>query len=95
MSDSTAAPGEGPRHDITFDAPEGAVEVGAGKVVESEFASVAVRLDEDGNSVRLRVEDLRSGRVRFVDALELETIVWLEDGHLTQLLDPSHERWRE
>jgi hypothetical protein len=67
---------------------------GAGRVVESEFASVAVRLDQQGNSVRLRVEDLRSGRVRFLDALELETIVWLADGHLAQLLDPSHERWR-
>jgi len=65
-----------------------------GYVVESEFASVAVRLDLDGNSVRLRVEDLRTGRVRILDALELESIVWLEDGHLAQLLDPSHERWR-
>ena len=63
-------------------------------VVESEFASVAVRVDGQGNAARLRVEDLRSGRVRYLDALELETIVWLEDGHLAQLLDPSHERWR-
>lgn len=63
-------------------------------VVESEFASVSVRLDTDGNSVRLRLEDLRTGRVRHLDALELETIVWLEDGRLNQLLDPSHERWR-
>ncbi|RHW25709.1 hypothetical protein D0Z08_18210 [Nocardioides immobilis] len=63
-------------------------------VVESEFASVSVRLDTDGNSVRLRLEDLRTGRVRHLDALELETIIWLDDGRLTQLLDPSHERWR-
>lgn len=63
-------------------------------VVESEFASVSVRLDTDGNAVRLRLEDLRTGRVRHLDALELETIVWLEDGRLNQLLDPSHERWR-
>lgn len=65
-----------------------------GGIVESEFASVAVRLDQDGNSVRLRLEDLRTGRVRFLDALELESIIWMADGHLTQLLDPSHERWR-
>jgi phenylpropionate dioxygenase-like ring-hydroxylating dioxygenase large terminal subunit len=26
---------------------------------------------------------------------ELETIVWLPDGHVTQLLDPSADRWRE
>jgi hypothetical protein len=65
-----------------------------GGVVESEFASVALRLDQEGNSVRLRLEDLRTGRVRFLDALELESIIWLADGNLTQLLDPSHERWR-
>jgi hypothetical protein len=94
MTDRTEGPADGPRHEITFDASGRGVGIPAGKVVESEFASLAVRLDEDGNSVRLRVEDLRSGRIRFLDALELETIVWLEDGHLTQLLDPSHERWR-
>jgi hypothetical protein len=31
----------------------------------------------------------------YVHALELETIVWLPDGHLTQLLDPSADRWRD
>ncbi len=85
---------EGPRHEVRLEEGEADVEVSQGRVVESEFASVAVRLDRDGNSVRLRVEDLRTGRVRHLDALELETIVWLGEGHLTQLLDPSHERWR-
>ncbi|WP_220793105.1 hypothetical protein [Nocardioides stalactiti] len=94
MNDEMHAVGEGPRHEVTLDEGAAGATVPAGRVVESEFASVAVRLDEQGNSVRLRVEDLRSGRVRFLDALELETVVWLEDGHLTQLLDPSHERWR-
>lgn len=70
------------------------VVVPAGAVIESEFASVAVRLDHGANSVRLRVEDLRTGQVRFLDALELETIVWLGDEHLATLLDPSHDRWR-
>jgi hypothetical protein len=64
-------------------------------IVESEFASVAVSLDQDSNSVRLVLRDLRTDRVRYLDALELESIIWLEDGHLTQLLDPSHERWRD
>lgn len=88
------AAADGPRHEI--DLADGAtdVDIPQGKVVESEFASIAVRLDREGNSVRLRVEDLRTGRVRHLDALELESIVWLGDGHLTQLLDPSHERWR-
>lgn len=67
---------------------------GKGDVVENEFASVAVRVDTDANALRLRVEDLRTGRVRYLDALELETIVWLPDGRLEELLDPSHDRWR-
>lgn len=93
MTDPKAA--DGPHHEVVLEESGEDVEIPAGKVVESEFASVAVRLDRDGNSVRLRVEDLRTGRVRHLDALELESIVWLGDGHLTQLLDPSHDRWRE
>jgi hypothetical protein len=64
-------------------------------IVENEFAAVAVRVDETANGPRLRLEDMRTGRVRFLDALELEALVWLPDGHLTQLLDPSADRWRE
>jgi hypothetical protein len=71
---------------IDFDGGEG--------VVGSEFAEVAVRFDTSGNAPRLRLEDLRSGRVRYLDALELETIIWLPDERLTALLDPSHSRWR-
>jgi hypothetical protein len=63
-------------------------------VVGSEFAQVSVRFDEAGNAPRLRLEDLRSGRVRYLDALELETIIWLTEDHLTALLDPSRNRWR-
>ncbi|MFJ9562854.1 hypothetical protein ACIRQQ_22750 [Streptomyces fuscichromogenes] len=64
-------------------------------VVGSEFAEVAVRVDESANSPRLRLEDRRTGRVRFLDALELETLVWLPDEHLRRLLDPSSDRWNE
>ena len=67
---------------------------GAG-IVASEFAQVAVRLDQTANGARLRLEDLRTGRVRYLDALELETIVWLRDEHLGRLLDPSADRWRD
>jgi hypothetical protein len=67
---------------------------GIGPVVESEFAQVSVNIDNEGNSPRLRLEDLRTGRVRYLDALELETIVWLPEGRLAQLLDPSADRWR-
>jgi hypothetical protein len=64
-------------------------------VVASEFAQVVVSIDVQGNSKRLRLEDHRTGRVRYLDALELETIVWLLDDHLQQLLDPSADRWRD
>jgi hypothetical protein len=67
---------------------------GGDAVVGSEFAEVSVRFDVDGNAPRLRLEDLRGGRVRYLDALELETIIWLPDERLTSLLDPSHSRWR-
>ncbi|WP_099023013.1 hypothetical protein [Mycolicibacterium palauense] len=67
---------------------------GVGAVIGSEFAQVAVRVDEQGNSPRLRLEDLRTGRVRFLDALELETLVWLPGSRLDSLLDPSADRWR-
>jgi hypothetical protein len=65
------------------------------QVVNSEFAQVAWRTDHEGNGPRLRLEDLRTGRVRYLDALELETIVWLPEGRLDRVLDPSFERWRE
>ncbi|WP_331456856.1 hypothetical protein [Gordonia sp. HS-NH1] len=64
-------------------------------MVGSEFAEVSVNIDSQGNSQRLRLEDLRTGRVRYLDALEIETIIWLDDGHLTTLLDPSSDRWRD
>lgn len=63
-------------------------------VVSNEFAEVTCRIDETGNSPRLRLEDADTGRVRYLDALELQTIVWLPDGHLRELLDPSADRWR-
>jgi len=37
-----------------------------GPVVGNEFAQVSVRFDVDGNAPRLRLEDLRSGRVRYL-----------------------------
>lgn len=68
---------------------------GVGAVVESEFARVAVRLDDEGNGVRLRLEDLRTGQVRMLDALELETLVWLSDERMAALQDPSADRWSD
>lgn len=64
-------------------------------VVENEFASVRVTVDTTAHDPRLKIEDLRSGRVGYLDALELETLAWLPDGGLHKLLDPSHIRWRD
>ena len=61
----------------------------------SEFASVTLTLYMAGNGPRLRIEDLRSGHVGFLDPLELETLAWLPDGALHRLLDPSLHRWRD
>ena len=68
---------------------------GVGHVVENEFATISVELDGEGNSVRLRVEDLRTGHARYFDPLQLEALVWLSDERLTAVLDPSADRWRD
>jgi hypothetical protein len=62
--------------------------------VSSEFAAVALRVNHDGNGPRLEIEDLRTGHVGYLDALELETLAWLPEGALHGLLDPSQHRWR-
>jgi hypothetical protein len=74
---------------------DGPAVTGIGGIVQSEFADVTAVVDATANGPRLRLEDRRTGRVRFLDALELETVIWLPDGHLTQLLDPSADRWRD
>jgi hypothetical protein len=63
--------------------------------ISSEFASVRVSVDHAGNGPRLRIEDLKTGHVGYVDALELETLAWLPEGGLHKLLDPSLVRWRD
>jgi hypothetical protein len=79
---------------IEFNGDANGAVSGADPVVGNEFAAISVRFDVAANAPRLRLEDLRSGRVRYLDALELETIIWLPEERLTSLLDPSHSRWR-
>lgn len=67
---------------------------GSGGELGSEFASVEVEIDRSGNGPRLRITDLRTGHVGFLDPLELETLAWLPEGGLHKLLDPSLLRWR-
>src|SRR5262245_47964103 len=58
----------------------------------NEFAAVQVARDESGNGVRLRIEDLTSGRSIYLDPLELEALTWMDHRRFAALLDPS---WRE
>jgi hypothetical protein len=60
----------------------------------SEFASVVVAADEHANGPRLRVEDLRNGRVIYLDPLELASLTWLSHDRLGPFLDPSQTGWR-
>lgn len=61
----------------------------------SEFAAVKLDRDDGGNGPRLRIEDLRTGHVGYLDPLELETLAWLPEGAFHKFLDPSFHRWRE
>lgn len=65
------------------------------QVLESEFASVEVDVVEDANGPRLRIQDLKTGQVGFLDPLELETLAWIPEKAMQDLLDPSKHRWRE
>jgi hypothetical protein len=62
--------------------------------IHNEFAAVELSLDHDGHDPRLRIEDLKTGHVGFLDALELETLAWRPEGSLEKLLDPSRSRWQ-
>jgi ketosteroid isomerase-like protein len=64
-------------------------------MVKSEFAAVEVDVDQEANGPRLRIEDLKTGHVGYLDALELETLAWLPEGALHPLLDPSALRYRD
>lgn len=64
-------------------------------IIDNEFAGVRVSRDDQGNSPRLRITDLRSGRSILLDALELETLAWLRHDELAPLLDPGASRWQD
>lgn len=54
--------------------------------IANEFARVRVRVDRDGNDVRLAVLSLRTGREVFFDALQLESLTWLDESAYRSLL---------
>ncbi len=64
-------------------------------IVDNEFAAVRLTIDRSGNGPRLRIEDLSSAQVTYLDALTLEALTWASPERLRALLDPSDERWRD
>ncbi|SCG77948.1 hypothetical protein [Micromonospora inositola] len=66
-----------------------------GFVIDNEFAAVRVTCDRQGNSPRLKITDLRSGKSGWLDALELETLAWLRHEEIAHLVDPSASRWAD
>lgn len=63
--------------------------------LRSEFAEVRVELDTSANGPRLKIEDIRTGMVNYLDPLELETLAWSRHEDLAPLLDPSYSRWKD
>ena len=63
-------------------------------ILANEFAQVEVVLDETGNGPRLRVSDLKTGKVGYLDPLELESLAWATKYELAPLMDPAASRWR-
>ena len=63
-------------------------------ILVNEFAHVEVELDDSANGPRLRIRDMRSGQVGYLDPLELEYLAWATKDELAPLLDPARSRWK-
>ncbi|MBT2669004.1 hypothetical protein J7J00_26825 [Bacillus sp. ISL-4] len=63
-------------------------------VLKNEFAQVSVQIDYSSNGVRLKIMDIRTKRVIYLDPLELESLAWCEHKDLHPILDPSISRWK-
>ena len=63
-------------------------------ILTSEFASVRVSVDLEGNGPRLRIENRQNGYAVFLDPLELASLTWLQHRDIGQFLDPSRTGWR-
>ena len=61
--------------------------------LRNEFASVVVELDNRARGPRLLVRDVKTGRTRYFDPLELEALAWLSEEQMAPLMDPSATRW--
>lgn len=55
----------------------------------NEFAQVRLYIDHNGNSARVKIEDLQSGKCVCLDALTLASLVWASDETLAAHADPD------
>jgi hypothetical protein len=58
--------------------------------LQNEFAAVQVELDNYANSPRLKITDLRSGTVGYLDPLELERLTAARHVDLTWIVSPAN-----
>ncbi|HTK64735.1 MAG TPA: hypothetical protein VL595_20270 [Pseudonocardia sp.] len=58
--------------------------------LNNEFAAVQVELDTRANSPRLKITDLRSGQVGYLDPLELERLTATRHADLTWIVSPGN-----
>lgn len=56
----------------------------------NEFAAVEVELDHGANSPRLKITDLRTGTVGYLDPLELERLAATRHAELTWIVSPAN-----
>lgn len=69
------------------------IDTEAGVVLRSEFSVVRVAVDRSANGDRLRLEDVRSGRVFWLDPLEIERLTTISHEDLTYVVTPARSEW--
>lgn len=69
------------------------IDTEAGVVLRSEFSVVRVAVDRSANGDRLRLEDVRSGRVFWLDPLEIERLTTIRHEDLTYVVTPARGEW--
>jgi len=56
--------------------------------LKNEYASVKVTVDTQGKGTRLRVEDVSSGSVIYLDPIELQALAWATKEDLSTFTRP-------
>ena len=58
-------------------------------IFQSEFAMVEVSRDDSANGVRLLIRDVPTGRMIFLDPVELESLTRVDHSFFVPLVAPS------